>query len=137
MAAHSQLASASAAAAPAYTPLQLEAAEGTAGSRKSTGLQHPDMFTAQCVSKIPDVKPIPTEATVMCASHCECNAWYWCNEGSDVDPFKSIESYKNCMTTPWSLPLLLLIKVWRSKLDPPLQPLTLGARCYRHHFCPS
>jgi hypothetical protein len=60
-----------------------------------------DMFIDQCLDKILDVKPRPTEPKLMCESHCECNAWYWCNEGEDVvsyHPFKSIASYKNCLS---------------------------------------
>eukprot|EP00444_Apocalathium_aciculiferum_P035291 CAMPEP_0183493308 /NCGR_PEP_ID=MMETSP0370-20130417/183381_1 /TAXON_ID=268820 /ORGANISM="Peridinium aciculiferum, Strain PAER-2" /LENGTH=462 /DNA_ID=CAMNT_0025686649 /DNA_START=56 /DNA_END=1444 /DNA_ORIENTATION=- len=59
-----------------------------------------DMFMDQCLSKILEVKPVPTDSTLMCESHCECNAWYWCNEGPDMvsyHPFKSIDSFKNCM----------------------------------------
>jgi len=59
-----------------------------------------DMFMDQCLGKVLEVKPRPTDAKLMCESHCDCPSWYWCNEGPDMvsyHPFKSIESYKNCM----------------------------------------
>mmetsp|Transcript_81870 Transcript_81870/g.171267 ORF Transcript_81870/g.171267 Transcript_81870/m.171267 type:complete len:442 (-) Transcript_81870:292-1617(-) len=59
-----------------------------------------DMFIDQCLSKILDVKPRPLDSDLMCESHCECDAWYWCRESHDIvsyHPFKSVESYKNCM----------------------------------------
>lgn len=59
-----------------------------------------DMFMDQCLHKILEVSPRPTDENLLCESHCKCDAWYWCNEGPDVvsyHPFKSVSAYKNCM----------------------------------------
>mmetsp|Transcript_75918 Transcript_75918/g.212838 ORF Transcript_75918/g.212838 Transcript_75918/m.212838 type:complete len:355 (-) Transcript_75918:73-1137(-) len=64
------------------------------------GLWGEDMFIDQCLSKVLEVGPRPTEPKLMCESHCDCPAWYWCGEGPDVvsyHPFKSVDSWKNCM----------------------------------------
>jgi len=59
-----------------------------------------DMFIDQCMDKVLRVKPRLTEPKLMCESHCDCPSWYWCKQGPDVvsyHPFKSIESFSNCM----------------------------------------
>jgi len=60
-----------------------------------------DMFMDQCLNKVLEVRPRPTDSKIMCESHCDCASWYWCNEGEDMvsyHPFKSIDSYKNCLS---------------------------------------
>jgi len=69
-------------------------------SKLNFGLWGEDMFIDQCLGKVLDVGPRPTEPRLMCESHCDCPAWYWCGEGPDVvsyHPFKSIDSWKACM----------------------------------------
>jgi len=64
-----------------------------------------DMFMDQCLDKILKVSPRPLDDKLMCESHCECRSWYWCNESPDMvsyHPFKTVDSYKNCMANAQS-----------------------------------
>jgi len=64
------------------------------------GLWGEDMFLDQCLDKVLDVKPRPLEPELMCEAHCDCPAWYWCNNGTDrvsYHPFKSPVAYEVCM----------------------------------------
>jgi len=59
-----------------------------------------DMFLDQCLGKILEVKPRPLEPRLMCEAHCDCPAWYWCQNGTDrvsYHPFKTQEAYEVCM----------------------------------------
>jgi len=62
-----------------------------------------DMFMDQCLSNILKVtggKPIPLDSRLMCEGPCDCEQYYWCKNGTDrvsFHPFKSVESYKNCL----------------------------------------
>jgi len=59
-----------------------------------------DMFLNQCLGKILQVGPVPLDERLMCEDHCDCPAWYWCNNGTDrvsYHPFKTVESYSNCV----------------------------------------
>jgi len=58
------------------------------------------MFIDQCLGKILRVTPKPVDNRLMCESHCECPAWYWCKNGTDrvsFHPFKTVEAYEVCM----------------------------------------
>merc|ERR1711920_894623 len=63
------------------------------------GLWGEDMFLDQCLQKL-NVGPVPLDERLMCEDHCDCPAWYWCNNGTDrvsYHPFKTVESYAVCM----------------------------------------
>jgi len=65
------------------------------------GLWGEDMFMDQCLRKVLQVtngEPPALAPELMCEAHCDCPEWIWCS-GDQVSfhPFKSIDSYKNCM----------------------------------------
>jgi len=68
--------------------------------KQDFGLWGEDMFLDQCLGKILEVKPRPLFPQLMCEAHCDCPAWYWCQNGTQrvsYHPFKTVESYANCM----------------------------------------
>jgi len=60
-----------------------------------------DMFIDQCMRKVLQVTNGEDPALVpelMCEAHCDCPDWYWCSGNSVAyHPFKSIDSYQNCL----------------------------------------
>ncbi|CAK0828013.1 unnamed protein product [Prorocentrum cordatum] len=59
-----------------------------------------DMFLDQCLGTVLEVAPHPVDVRLMCESHCDCPAWYWCQNGTDrvsYHPFKTVAAYQNCM----------------------------------------
>lgn len=62
-----------------------------------------DMFLSQCFLKILRITngvPPALEPKLMCEDHCDCDQYYWCNNGTDrvsFHPFKSVGAYQNCV----------------------------------------
>jgi len=91
------------------------------GLKSKSGLWGEDMFLDQCFQKILKVTPRTLQPTLMCEDHCECPAWYWCQNGTDrvsFHPFKTPYSYAVCMANALGGQL---------PVDPS-QPVSYGAR---------
>jgi len=73
------------------------------------GLWGEDMFMYQCLTKILQVtggQEPALEPRLMCEAHCDCEQWYWCQNGTDrvsFHPFKSVDSYANCLANAQSV----------------------------------
>ncbi|CAK0812783.1 unnamed protein product [Prorocentrum cordatum] len=68
--------------------------------KQDFGLWGEDMFLGQCLDKVLEVGDSPVDPRVLCEDHCDCPAWYWCQNGTDrvsFHPFKTVGAYKNCM----------------------------------------
>lgn len=72
-------------------------------SEQHFGLWGEDMFLAQCLFTVLSVtngdEPV-LDSRIMCEDHCDCDQYYWCNNGTDrisFHPFKSVDAYQNCV----------------------------------------